>query len=425
MWASSSPALIRFSAAPPTPATRAALPPLAPASTTTVSPSCCLRRSTASRSALASKPSSRAARTLMPPTSTAPDARSAVAPLAALAFNDSSSRSSLFCFSSSARSLSAASAVVPPSSCAASPNRRSSAATWSSAPCPVTASIRRTPAETPPSDTILNRPMSPVRETWVPPHSSVDVSPMRSTRTRSTYFSPNRAIAPKSSASCMSMCRTSAPWLARNSAFPRRSTPASPPPGAGRDAALGHDLEQADVAGARDVGAAAQLGGRIAHAQHAHALAVLLAEQGHRAEVQRLLHVHVPHLGTVVGADLGVDPALDLGQLRSRHRLEVREVEAQAVGSDQRAFLGDVRAQHLAQRRVQQVRGAVVEDGRAAACAVDRGDEVVADLQRAGCELAHVAVELAGVLLGIGHGEAHALLVQLAGIAALARSEGH
>ena len=50
---------------------------------------------------------------------------------------------------------------------------------------------------------------------------------MRSTRTRSPYFSPNSAIAPKSSASCMPMWRTSAAWLARISALTRRSTSAS------------------------------------------------------------------------------------------------------------------------------------------------------------------------------------------------------
>ena len=61
--------------------------------------------------------------------------------------------------------------------------------------------MRRTPAATPASLTILNRPMSPVRATWVPPHSSVEKSPIFSTRTWSPYFSPNSAIAPKAIAS--------------------------------------------------------------------------------------------------------------------------------------------------------------------------------------------------------------------------------
>jgi hypothetical protein len=51
------------------------------------------------------------------------------------------------------------------------------------------------PAATPLSATILNRPMSPVRCTCVPPHSS-RLLPMSSTRTSSPYFSPNSIIAP-------------------------------------------------------------------------------------------------------------------------------------------------------------------------------------------------------------------------------------
>ena len=39
---------------------------------------------------------------------------------------------------------------------------------------PVTASILLTPAATEASDTILNRPTSPVLPTWVPPHSSIE-----------------------------------------------------------------------------------------------------------------------------------------------------------------------------------------------------------------------------------------------------------
>jgi hypothetical protein len=38
--------------------------------------------------------------------------------------------------------------------------------------------------------------MSPVRRTCVPPQSSVEKSPMRSTVTRSPYFSPKKASAP-------------------------------------------------------------------------------------------------------------------------------------------------------------------------------------------------------------------------------------
>ena len=58
---------------------------------------------------------------------------------------------------------------------------------------------------------------------------------------------------------------------------------------AGGDRALGHDAEQRDVAGAADVGAAAQLDRvgaavrRLAHRDDADLVAVLLAEQRHGA----------------------------------------------------------------------------------------------------------------------------------------------
>src|SRR6185437_13450169 len=63
---------------------------------------------------------------------------------------------------------------------------------------PLTASTRRTPEETEPSPTSLIRPISPVAPVCVPPQSSVEKSPILTTRTRSPYFSPNNAIAPSS-----------------------------------------------------------------------------------------------------------------------------------------------------------------------------------------------------------------------------------
>src|SRR5207247_8770390 len=54
-----------------------------------------------------------------------------------------------------------------------------------------------------------------------------------------------------------------------------------------RDAALRRDLEEADVAGAGDVRAAAQLA-RGADVQNAHLVAVFLAEQGHGTAFDRV-----------------------------------------------------------------------------------------------------------------------------------------
>ena len=73
----------------------------------------------------------------------------------------------------------------------------------SSAAKPVTASIRLVPAETLPSEIILNGPISPVALQWVPPQSSAVKSPARTTLTLSPYFSPKSAMAPFETASSM------------------------------------------------------------------------------------------------------------------------------------------------------------------------------------------------------------------------------
>ena len=56
---------------------------------------------------------------------------------------------------------------------------------------PVKASILLIPAATPVSETILNNPISPTLDTWVPPQSSLENSPAATTLTLSPYFSSN------------------------------------------------------------------------------------------------------------------------------------------------------------------------------------------------------------------------------------------
>ena len=191
------------------------------------------------------------------------------------------------------------------------------------------------------------------------------------------------------------------------------------PAHAGRHAALGDQLEQADIAGAANVGAAAQLD-RVAHLHHPHPVAVFLAEQGDGANVHGLLHAHFADHHLVVGAHLAVHLALDRRQLAGIHRLEVGKVEAQAVGRHQRALLRHVGAKQASQRPVQQVGRAVVEHGTGPALGVDGGEQAVADLQAAAAHAPEVAVELAGELAGVVDVEARALGEQLTGIANLA-----
>ena len=73
---------------------------------------------------------------------------------------------------------------------------------------PVLASIRRIPAATLASETILNIPIWPVLRAWIPPQNSHE-GPKRTTRTLSPYFSPKRAIAPIFLASSIGVSRCS------------------------------------------------------------------------------------------------------------------------------------------------------------------------------------------------------------------------
>ena len=115
--------------------------------------------------------------------------------------------------------------------------------------------------------------------------------------------------------------------------------------------------------------AAAQLGGEVADADDAHAVAVLLAEERHRLVlVDGDVDGHVlDDLDAIVAQHLLVGEVFDVLQLLVVDAGEVREVEAQVAGIDQRARLLHMRAQHIAQRRVQQMRAGMVAHGRSGA----------------------------------------------------------
>ena len=136
---------------------------------------------------------------------------------------------------------------------------------------------------------------------------------------------------------------------------------------AGGHAALGENLHHAQLAGALGVATAAELNA-VAKLHDAHLVAVLLAEEGDGAQFLGLLDGGVAMVlqGQVL-SDLIVHQSLHLAQFLGCHLLEVREVEAQVFGRHERTLLFDVRAQHLSQGLVEEVRGGVVGlDGTAA-----------------------------------------------------------
>src|SRR5438094_3302693 len=151
------------------------------------------------------------------------------------------------------------------------------------------------------------------------------------------------------------------------------------PPYAGRHAALAAHLEEADVARTCDVRAAAELDGVLAHVNHRHAVAVLLAEERECTRLDGTVVGHLlgPHLE--VGADLRVHLVLDLGERLLADRPRVREVEAQPLGRHERAGLPDVRAEPVAECRVHEMRRGMVEPRRLAPADVDPQADPVAD----------------------------------------------
>ena len=190
-----------------------------------------------------------------------------------------------------------------------------------------------------------------------------------------------------------------------------------------RHTRLGHDLEQANVPAALHMGAAAEFAAR-ADVEHADLIAVLFAEQHHRAELLRLFERQYPGLRRRIGQHLGVDQGLDLSHLLIGDRRVVREIEACSLGVDQRALLLHMRAQHFAQCLVHQVRRAVVAHGLGALLGVDAGDEAVADLDLALDDAALVAKHRGLDLGRVLDDHARARVAQLAGVADLATALG-
>ena len=167
--------------------------------------------------------------------------------------------------------------------------------------------------------------------------------------------------------------------------------------------------------------------GLHAHGHHADLVAIFLAKERARARLPGVIDPHEARLHGAVLQHHAVGDLLDLRELAVADGLGMGEIEAQPVGGDQRALLGHMIAQHLAQGLVQQMGGRMVgADGAAAA---------VVHLQLKGLTLAQGAQfhrhfmdeEVAQLLLRIGdedpqaHGGHHAHVADLAARFAIER----
>ena len=146
-------------------------------------------------------------------------------------------------------------------------------------------------------------------------------------------------------------------------------------------------------------------------------VAILLAEEGNGTQFLCLLHGSVAvFLKGQVLTDTFVDQMLNLTNLLGSNLLEVREVEAQVVGSYQRTLLLNVLAQNGAQSLVQQVGTGVVGLGGTTALHIDASHEF--SLGIGGDALQQVNGN-AVLLLGVEHADGLLVVYEHTGIAYL------
>ena len=118
----------------------------------------------------------------------------------------------------------------------------------------------------------------------------------------------------------------------------------------------------------------------LTHRDHAHLIAILLAEQRAGARGDGVVDRHDPRRHRRILQNEIVGDVLDLFEFAGGDRFRMGNIEAQAVGRDQRAFLRDVIAEDLPQRLVQQMRGRVILPDRTAPPVIDFQIERGADL---------------------------------------------
>ena len=184
------------------------------------------------------------------------------------------------------------------------------------------------------------------------------------------------------SASGLSRRRRAASWAIRDNLLGvvqgRLAGQGLDPPDARGHARFAHDPEQPDVARAVRVGAAAKLLAERRQGDHPHPVPVFFLEQGRGPALEGLLGRHLfDRRGHVLPdplVDQGFDPleglGVDLGKMG--------EIKTQPIRRHQGAGLLDMVAQHLAQHRVQDVGGGMVELRGVALVRIDRQGDGVA-----------------------------------------------
>src|SRR5579859_3492057 len=156
------------------------------------------------------------------------------------------------------------------------------------------------------------------------------------------------------------------------------------------DRAFVYDFEDANIAGAVDVRAAAEFLGikatrraLVGNRDDTNvALRVFVAEKGQRAGGQRVFERTDVRFDLSVVANLVVYLLLDVFELLGIDVGEMRKIKAQPLGSIQGACLLHVRPQNIPQRRMYQVRSAMIANDARAALRVRDDREAISQAKR-------------------------------------------
>ena len=176
------------------------------------------------------------------------------------------------------------------------------------------------------------------------------------------------------------------------------------PPGPGRYALFQNQLESLDLAGIRQMGAAAKLATEFAHRHHSTGIGVLLAKQHHGPRLPGIGQRNGVPADRITLVDQFQHVTFDLDERVLGDRLGVGKIESQPVGLNFAALLFGVVADVSVQRVVQDMGRRVSTTQRLTPIDIDRRGASIALADRPADEVT-VMNGQCRMLLSIGHGE--------------------
>ena len=120
-----------------------------------------------------------------------------------------------------------------------------------------------------------------------------------------------------------------------------------------------------------------------------------------RARFARIVHGHQTCVDLIIFENDVVGDVFNAAQLVGRDRLLMHEVEAQSIRRDQRATLGDVIAEHLAKRLVQQMRRGVIAANFVSSAGIHNKAYRIANFQAVILDVDVMDKEIANLFLSV------------------------